>query len=313
VRPGPNGDVFALGSSVDPDADPAQSYWLARFSPELSELWRVPVGGSEPDFAPRGLAVLDGGDPVLVRTGYVADEDTDVLVRRLDGSDGSEVWASTHSGAFDGGWSLDEGWGVASGPGDLLWAMGLIRVDYQTHDTTLIELDAADGTVSGTEVPLEDPGGNHRQRPNDLAIGPQGQVAVAVNVYGPSSKHSHSRAYLYEDGALAWELDRDMLPWEDGDPFIDPKLAIDADGNTLVSGTYTHEFGFGSAARVWVVKLDPDGQISCYAQIGEGNNGGVVPADGFFGSGRAAIDLDTFGPGGMGPGSGENWLVGLRE
>ncbi len=308
-----SGDVFALGRTVDPNADPAESAWLARYSPDLTEIWRVPVGGAGEDFRPRGLAVLENGDPVVTRTVWVADNDHDALFRRMSFEDGSEVWSSTHSGEFNAGWSLDEAWAVAGGPGDALWGTALVRVDYQTHDSTLVELDAEDGSVLSTAVPLSDPGPNHRQRPTDLAVGPGDVVALALNVYGPASKFTYSRVYVHEGGEPSWELNRDDLPWEDGDPHIDPKVAIDEDGTVLVSGTYTHEFGFGSAARVWVAKLDPGGALYCYARIGEGNNGGVVPRNGFFGTGRAAVNLDTFGPGGMGPGSQGNWLIGLRQ
>ena len=310
ARMSAGGEILALGRSVDPD----ENYWLARFdSTDLSEQWRVPVGGADVDHRPMGVAVLDSGDPVITYTSFVADNDDDVLVARHGFSDGAEQWSAEYSGELVAGYSYDEAWGVAAGEGNALWAMGRVRVDYQTHDTTLFRVDANDGALLDSWVPLGDPGGNHRQRPTDIAAGPNGDVALGFTVFGPASKWSFSRAYRYQDDELVFELTRDDLPWEDGDPYIDPRVSIDADGNTLVAGTYTHEFGFATAARVWVVKFDPEGQLVCYATVGEGNNGGVVPRVGFHGDGRAAVNLDAFGPGGMGPGSGNNWLVGLLE
>ena len=58
--------------------------------------------------------------------------------------------------------------------------------------------------------------------------------------------------------------------------------------------------------------MAPEGTMLCAAQIGEGNKAGVTPAMGFYGGGRAAVNLNTYGIGGMGPGSGGNWVVALR-
>ena len=80
----------------------------------------------------------------------------------------------------------------------------------------------------------------------------------------------------------------------------------------LVTGTYTHSFNFATAARTWVAAYSPDGTQLCNARLGMGGDAGINPASGFFGGGRGAVNVDTYGVGGMGPGSAGNWLVGLR-
>ena len=303
--------IFVIGWSVVADVE---SHWLARFSAaDLTQDWRVPLPGDDEDTRPRGLTVLEDDQPVVVQTEIIDDTDRDIAVRKLSAVDGSVDWTTHLSGEFDGGWSLDEGFHAAHGQGGHLWVTGLVRVNWETHDTTLFELTSEDGALVGSVVPIEDPGQNHRQRPVGLAAGYQGDAAVGLTIYGPASAYHYFGAFRYEGDELVAELKREDLPWEDGEPYIDPKVALDDEGRLLVSGTYLHEFQFSSASRVWTAKLEPDGSLRCAARIGQGTDGGVVPQNGFFGSGRAAINLDAYGPGGMGPGSGDNWLAGLRE
>ena len=310
-------DVLALGTSTQvlvEGEDPVISYWLGRYAgDDLSLVWRVelPAPISE-EFSALDLAALEGGDPVLTMTTQPAANDRDITVVRRDFADGAEVWSTNISGELDGGYSFDEAAKVAAGPGDRLWAAGIIRVDWQTNETTVFELDPSDGSIVWSEVPLPDPGNAHEQIVYDLAAGPEGRVAVGIGVRGPAAMYSYSTAFLYDEQVLAWSLFPEDLPWDEGEPYLAPRVSLDADGDVLITGSYTHSFNFATAARPWITAFAPDGTQLCAARIGEGSDAGLAPRNGFFGSGRGAVNVDTYGAGGMGPGSDGNWLVGLR-
>jgi cysteine-rich repeat protein len=313
VTPGDN--VLALGTSTEVlvmGEAPVVTYWLARYAADLAEQWRIDIPVSDADLRPLDVAVLANGDSILTMTTVVADDDRDIAFERRSGSDGSVMWQSSHTGAFDGGWSLDAAGLVAVGPGDRIWGAGIVRVNWQTFETTVIELAPEDGAVMWTGVPLPDPGNVHEQRLYELSAGPNGTVAVGINVLGPASPYNFGGAYLYAEHELAWSLVPDDLPWEDGGPYISPRISIDSDGEALVAGTYTHDFEISTAARTWVVGLTPDGTQLCGARVGQGADAAIVPRNGFFDGGRGALNLDTYGPGGMGPGSDGNWIAGIR-
>ncbi len=311
-----NDDLVVLGTSSEVmvvDEDPVITYWLARYAAaDLAEQWRVDIPVADEEERPLDVAVLANGDAILTMTQRVADNDTDIGFERRSGSDGSVMWTSSHSGLFDGGWSLDEAGLVAVGEGDRIWGAGIVRVDWQTFETTVIELDPMDGMVLWTDVPLPDPGNVHEQRVYHLTAGPNGTVAVGINVLGPASPYNFGGAYLYEEHALSWSLEPDDLPWEDGTPYVSPRISIDSDGEALVAGTYTHDFEISTASRTWAVGLKPDGTQLCAARIGQGADAAIVPNNGFFEGGRGALNLDTYGPGGMGPMSDGNWIAGIR-
>jgi hypothetical protein len=201
---------------------------------------------------------------------------------------------------------------MAVGAGDRVWASGIIRVDWQTFETNLLELDPDTGAVLWSDVPLADPGNLYEQRIASLAAGPDGSVAIGIEVFGPGLSFNYGAAYSYVENELVWELLREDLPWADGEPYVSPRVAIDEDGEVLVVGEYTHDFGIYAAARPWIVALTAEGEMLCAARVGEGNNAAMVHPIGFFGSGRGAVNLDTYGPGGMGPGSDGNWVATLR-
>jgi cysteine-rich repeat protein len=311
----PDGDVVAIGTSTEVlvmGEAPVVSYWLARFAAaDLAEQWRIDIPATEPE-RPLDVAVLANGDAILTMTTIVANDDHDIGFERRSGTDGSVVWTSSHTGAFDGGWSLDDAGLVAVGAGDRVWAAGIVRVNWQTYETTIIEIDPDDGMVLWADVPLPDPGNVHEQRIYDLTAGPAGTVAVGINVLGAASPYNFGGAFLYAEHQLSWSLIPADLPWEDGTPYVSPRIAIDSDGDALVAGTYTHDFEVSTASRTWVVGVAPDGTQLCAARVGQGSDAAIVPHNGFFDGGRGALNLDTYGPGGMGPGSDGNWIAGVR-
>lgn len=312
------GDVLALGVSTEvlvEGQEPVTRYWLGRHAADdLSVVWRVelPLTGPDADFRPRDLAALANGDAIVTMTSEVAAADDDILVVRRSYADGGEVWAAGLSGEFNGGWSLDSAGQVAVGAGDRLWAAGIIRVDWQTFEVNLFELDPNDGATLWSDVPLADPGNAHEQLVFDLSAGPDGYVALGVGVLGPAFDFSYGAAFAYQDGQPLWSLLPEQLPWDEGQPYVAPRVAVDADGDVLVSGTYTHSFNFATASRPWFVAVAPDGTMLCNARVGMPGEAGVVPRNGFAGGGRGLANVDTYGNGGMGPGSDGNWLVGVR-
>jgi hypothetical protein len=312
----PGGEsILVLGTSTEVlvvDEPPVVTHWLAHFeSVTLVEQWRVEIPVSNPDFPPVDVAVLEGGDAIVTMTVEVAANDYDLGFERRSIADGSVVWTSSFSGPLEAGFSIDRAGLVAVGAGDRVWATGIVRIDWKTFETTLVELDPDSGAVLGSDAPLPDTGTTHEQRIGSLAAGPGGTVAVGIDVLGPSSA-TFGAAFGYVEHEVVWELRPEDLPWQDGAPFDLPKVSVDEDGEVLVVGRYTHDFGVNSAARPWVVAMAPDGVMLCAARIGEGNNAALVPALGFFGGGRGAVNLDTYGPGGMGPNSAGNWIARLR-
>jgi len=305
------GDIMALGRSAGIE----DTAWLARYSgADLSEVWRVTLPLDDPQFLPEDLAVLASGDVVYTRTTEVADNDDDILFERRAFADGAVVWSSSFSGEMNGGWSLDRAARVAvSSPGDGLWVAGIVRVDFETHSATILEIDADDGAVLGASVPLDDPGGSQEQVITDFSAGPGSRVAIAINLLGPALQYHHSAVFMYESKVLAWSLLKTDLPWTEGAPYYFATVGLDDAGNTLVAGRYTHDFGSVTAPRVYVVKMSPTGEQLCNTRVGEGSDAVVVPASGFFGGGRGVLNLDSFGQGGMGPESGGNFIAGLRE
>lgn len=313
----PEGDaILVLGTSTEvlvAGEQPVARTWLARLATDtLVEQWRVEIPVDAPELRPLDLALLAGGDVIVTRTVEQAANDRDLGFERRSGVDGSVVWTSSFSGPLEAGWSLDRAGRVAVGPDDRVWAAGIVRIDWQTYETTLLELDPLTGAVTWSAAPLPDPGNTHEQRIVSLAAGPGGRVAVGIDVLGPSTPNDYAVAFGHVEGELVWTLRREDLPWAAGDPYVTPTLAFDEDGDALVVGRYTHDFGTSTATRPWVVALGPEGSLRCAAQVGEGNLAALVPAIGFFEGGLGALNLDTYGPGGMGPMSGGNWVAPLR-
>ena len=310
----PGGEsILVLGTSTEVlvvDEPPIVRFWLARFAGDsLVEQWRVELPVDAPELRPIGLAVLDDGDAIVSRTLELAANDRDLGVERRSAGDGSVVWTSSVSGPLEAGWSLDAAGQVALG-GGRLWATAILRVDWQTFETNLIELDPDTGALLWSDVPLADTGSTHEQHIASLAAGPGGTVALTIDVSGPGN--NYGAAFGYVERELVWEIRPEDLPWTDGEPYLSPRVSVDEDGDALIVGRYTHDFGSYTAPRPWVVAMAPEGKRLCAARIGEGQQAAVVPALGFYGGGLAALNLDTFGIGGMGPGSGGNWIVALR-
>jgi cysteine-rich repeat protein len=316
ARSGDGTRIVALGTSsvvLVADEPALISHWLASFdATTLTELWRVEIPTSDEDLRPLDVGALAGGDAVLARTSELAPNERDIAFERRSALDGSVVWTSSYSGPLEAGYSLDRALQVAVAPDERVFGSGIVRKDWQTYETTLLELDVQTGEVVWTAVPLPDSGNLHEQLLGSLAAGPGGVVAIGIDVLGPSQATSYGAAFAYVEHELAWSLRRDDLPWTLGDPYVNPRVAVDDDGEVLVAGRYTHDFGGSTAPRAWVVALAPDGTQRCAAWVGEGNLAALVPALGFFGGGRGAINLDTFGQGGMGPMSGGNWIARLR-
>ena len=312
----PNDDLIVLVVSTEVEMmgeDPVTTYWLARFAAaDLAEQWRMDIPVADQEERPLDVAALANGDAVLTMTKRIANNDTDIGFEMRSGLDGSQVWTSSHSGEINGGYSFDEAALVAVGEGDRVWAAGIVRVDWQTFETTVFEIDPVDGMILWTDVPLPDPGNTHEQRVHDLSGGPDGTVAVGINVLGPASPYNFGGAYMYEEHELLWGLIPADLPWEDGTPYVSPRISIDEDREALVAGTYTHDFEVSTASRTWVVGLKPDGVQLCAARVGQGSDAAIIPGNGFFDGGRGALNLDTYGPGGMGPMSDGNWIAGIR-
>lgn len=129
---------------------------------------------------------------------------------------------------------------------------------------------------------------------------------------GAASPYNFGGAFMYAEHELSWSLLPDDLPWEDGGPYISPRIAIDSDGDALVAGTYTHDFEIATAARTWVVGGRAGWHATLWGSGGPGRRCGDRAAQWLLDGGRWALNLDTYGPGGMGPGSDGNWITGIR-
>jgi hypothetical protein len=257
------GTLVAAGIERSEGVDPVG--WVLRLDPsDLSELWRVELPLADTLDARVAVSGLAGGDLVVGYTGVVSDGDEDVFVRRLARKDGSTQWEVSHSGPSPDGYSLDELVGVDVGVDDRVYGVGLIRKAYNVHETTLLELSPADGSLVDATVVMPDPGDNHDQLSGAIAAGEGGGVFVGLGVESPGEKFDLAHVFEVVDGEVVWEYAPDTFgpdsvigrrvrglhPLPDGGVFVAGELTVVDSQDFLVP-------------QAWHARLDADGQERC--------------------------------------------------
>jgi cysteine-rich repeat protein len=264
-------NTFAFVNAQE-TAEAMPSLRLYKFDAAQAELFDVPVPAAVFDSSAGepGLEVdvSPEGDAVLVAGIEIADGDDDIWVAKYSGVDGSELWATTHSGPLQGGFSTDQGGRVAVADDGTIYVAARIRNTFDQQPVVVLRFAPDGGPAEIEEVVFGDPGANNEQFPVQIATNGT-QTAVGVNVFGGGTLDSRAAVGLLEGDAVAWTV----LASDDLEKtkkisigYARPAVAIDGDGNVLVA--HSEEIdpdptdGFIDV-EVVVARYDSMGAIQC--------------------------------------------------
>lgn len=275
----PGGGCVVTGESDSATSN--EDVFVARYGADGSEFWTVrydgPNGGVD-----RGLSVaVDPAGRVYVTGQSWGSEESEYdIVTLAYGPDGTPLWEARYDGT---GESWDRGVALAVG-GTAVFVTG-----WETTFTDGINSSIAYVTLAydldGTEVwsaTYTGPGSYDQDRATDIVVTADGNVVVTGESYGASTAWDYATiAYRGEDGAILW-VDR----YDFGVGSIDgaAALAIDASGNTYVTGYSYVEPLDGTKADVLTLCYDPDGRRVWTARydgpVGSFDGGTDVAVDG---------------------------------
>lgn len=254
----------SIAAGVVNDADGGAIVVVKR-DPDGHELWRQRLFGSlrlSGEGGPRAAAVAVDtlGDVVLL--GVVPDvgRDLDVLVAKLSGTTGAELWRAVLDG--DGHLS-DRAAAVALAGSDVLVAATLLDGDHREQGL-FVRYAGGDGTeqwrtrIAGT---------TGRGTASGVAVAPGGEVVVAATVSNVG--HGYDWLVARLDGATGIPPSPPTIL--DEGAFDEVRaLAVDAGGNAVAAGRIEG----GADADFAVVKLSPAGtQLWRRLVAGSGSGG----------------------------------------
>jgi cysteine-rich repeat protein len=254
------GNVFAAGylrevttdqegtPTLGPDEIPVYAYDAAG-----APLWDLRITGDFDDADLGGLAVDDGGDLYLAMTFETVDGGSDVVVRKLSGADGSELWTHTYDSNNDD--SGDEARGIAVAPDGDVVVSATIRAADMDNDVLVRKLAAADGAELWTTTWSGQPdGGFSTDDAGPIAVAPDGAVYVLVREY---VDFQTAPAVLMRLPAGGGDPEWTFSPQQRGQVqvYTPIDVEVDADGNVLLA---IERLTFGTI-EFWVHKLDDTG------------------------------------------------------
>ena len=179
-----------------------------------------------------GIAATPDGNYVVSATIEVAESDDDLWVAKVSAADGSVMWEATHSGPFEGGFSIDRGGQVAVGPDESVYAIGSLRQTFDRGDVVAVKFPAGGGVAEWEVIPVEDIG-NPDHFPIGIGVDSGGNVYMSqISFFGVSQAVYYTRIV---DGAESWTLTNEDLGLPDDGDFDWPRLAVDADDNLVLS------------------------------------------------------------------------------
>jgi hypothetical protein len=110
----------------------------------------------------------------------VGDTDDDIWVRKIDISDGSEIWSSTWSGVADeNGFSVDNSGPVAVDGDDNVYVVGRESVAYNIKEAVIVRFPADGGAADWAVTPTKN-GDEHTHEPTTIAAAPGGPIFASV-------------------------------------------------------------------------------------------------------------------------------------
>jgi cysteine-rich repeat protein len=229
-----------------------------------SELWShrhdAPLGATA-DLA-FGVAVGPDGQPVVSGQVRVGEGDDDVWVRKLESSDGTEVWTSTWTGPSTGTFSTDNGGPVAVGPDGEVFVAVEAYLDADTIPTTLLRF-AADG---GEPVWSFEPDlglGSEVSRPVDLTV--DGEGSVYLSLERPTGGVLQFFVIKVDgEGAEVWSKARTEFETFPSEWVLAGAAPTDS-GDLVVGGRVLND-GFMDGSgwwEIWLARLDDEGNPLC--------------------------------------------------
>lgn len=222
----------------------------------------------------------DSQDDVYV-TGraMVAGQGTQIIVMKLDGTDGQILWTE-HIGGSAG---LDDiAWDVVVGPDGHPVITGYIVQEGEEAFYLTRKMHSADGSTVWERV---EPGAlyNVEVRSGWLAVMDDGDIVMAHRTFGANGYDVVLQRYVAADGATVWDTVYDG-PTHGGDNIRDMRL--DSTGHLLVAGVqdafwnYNYmalKFDSADGSLVWEAGYDgPPGWYDVANCIAEGPGGSVL-------------------------------------
>lgn len=218
-----------------------------------AEAWDLRLTSDVDDLTLGGLAVDAAGDVYLAMTTDAADGGTDIEVRKLAGSDGSEVWTHAYDSQVDD--SEDAATGLAlTSDGDVVIA-GTVRVAEMDSDVWVRRLSSADGAEVWTSTwSGQGGGGFSTDKGGSVAVASDGAVYVMAREYVDFETAPAVLLRFASDGSASEVV---FTPQHDGQiqVFTPLDVEVDRDDNVLLA-VERLTFGF---IEFWVYKLDAGG------------------------------------------------------
>jgi cysteine-rich repeat protein len=288
----PEGDVDQGGVVVTDDGDVVVAAslrsadsgkeilvrWLA--ASDGAEVWSsIYAGAAGEDDIATGLALAPDGDVVVAGRIRVADGDNDTWVRKLAAADGAEVWTTTHSGTFNGGFSVDVGGPVAVADSGQVYALMSEYVDFETKQSTLLAIPAGGGAPVWTYQPTL-PGTGTAKNHIPISVVATGDGGAAFTIDRIVGGELTSHVFVIDAaGAEQWAMSTDDLAREQGSGWTLRGVAATDDG-VAVAGRYLNDFeSFDSVwGEVWVARFTLDGTLQCRVGYQQGGRGLLPPS-----------------------------------
>lgn len=253
------GDLYIAGR-VTGDGD---AMYFARLSgADGSVMWEQTIDSMFADEDDIGIdaALTPDGDVVVAGRMRVGDGDDDVWVSRRSGADGSEVWATTWSGAGDGMFSTERVGALDVGPDGTIWVAAREFVDFETQEAIILRFDA-DGNLSGSDTPLAD-GMPHEHNALDVAAHEGGAYVAFSHGSAPY------RAWIYSydnDNNEQWVINQDDWLDKSGEEYRLRFVDVSDAGTVQIGGNFSVEGGPGDHewTEAWVAQLDADSNFVC--------------------------------------------------
>lgn len=210
-----------------------------------------------------GIAVGPDGQPVVAGQVRAGDGDDDVWLRKLEASDGTEVWTQTYSGVGAGGFSTDDGGPVAIGADGSIYVLARIYESFDAQRGALLRFSPEGGppqwvfqpTIAGTEQTFT---------LGTLAVGEDGLPVLSLLRSGGASVDF----WIYKvdaEGQEVWLREREdfEVPGLGTDWLVDG-LAGSGD-ELVVQGRYYNDQRLAGSAwwETWVTRLRADGSARC--------------------------------------------------
>ncbi|KJU86048.1 lipoprotein [Candidatus Magnetobacterium bavaricum] len=260
--------------------------WVLRLNGDGSIRWSKTFGGSGVDYAKAIRALGDGGFIVAGYTGSFGSGADDIWLLRLD-ADGNVSWQKTY-----GSNSIENTYAIEEVPAGGFIVAGQTNAPDGSHrGIILLRLDA-DGNIRWQRVI------KGAASLGAYCVKPLGDGGFIVSGYHSDLTNT---AFLVirtdAAGAILWQY-----AYGGGGGADDRSYAVNVttDGGFVVSGTTTSFGGlFGSA--LWLLRLDPNGQVRWqYAYGGDYGTWGSA----------FTLDIDTSNGSNLGNGTGGGLVAG---